>query len=635
MGRGGFALPSVYFTKWVAIQNSRLWSLYICVYIILVALVAASIALFQVYFVPVEPHLRLQLWNDVTGLTGTACPTDNFDYDPGNGTGNWQFMRPRCATSCALGPPEVGTGACVTERQIIRQDNHVLFFATAFNEKVDLRYHNNMTWMAEHFDTWLAEEQANTNATVPGSPCPFPVNTETASTARQCRHHASYLMPQQWFEALHAKFTLEYQVEAPDGALADVAGMTTVVKNADGGTFKEFAAGQVLSLSVKEALEAAGLALSDVIDAQDDIPNNQQSARIQNVGANLVIHLEVTNNGESPTCTVTIQGIPGFTVQEESDLLDAHGSMRVRLYSGIRFTFRPRGSFKWFRADKFVYIFTMCVVWLQLPGMIFFEFAMRCLGTLSEAYAGFTYEHIDMSKEVIGVGARTMSYSFGQAEVSDLEEESEGKLVFGASPEAAKRRMHQILKGHKVLGASERKLFTEFFLSNAASGLPAGREAICFEDFMYHLGSNENLRGVADVVAILDPNRSGQNALEYAFPDTTFKALGKNIRIRGNEPLLQHDTKMIVMNRLTLHSSIWAAQRCNLTRCMLGQEALEVQLEKLQTAGSFLHDFATKLRSGFRTDEPGSPKEDLLSEDNEPTNEPTKATSPGRGVSFK
>ncbi|CAE7455873.1 unnamed protein product [Symbiodinium sp. CCMP2592] len=268
MGRGGFSLPSVYFTKWVAIQNSRLWGLYICVYIILVALVAASIALFQVYFVPVEPHLRLQLWNDVTGLTGTACPTDNFDYDPGNGTGNWQFMRPRCATSCALGPPEVGTGACVTERQIIRQDNDVLFFATAFNEKVDLRYHNNMTWMAEHFDTWLAEEQANTNATVPGSPCPFPVNTETVSTARQCRHHASYLMPQQWFEALHAKFTLEYQVEAPDGALADVAGMTTVVKNADGGTYKEFAAGQVLSLSVKEALEAAGLALSDVIDAQ-------------------------------------------------------------------------------------------------------------------------------------------------------------------------------------------------------------------------------------------------------------------------------------------------------------------------------------------------------------------------------
>ncbi|OLP98852.1 hypothetical protein AK812_SmicGene18646 [Symbiodinium microadriaticum] len=80
MGRRGFALPSVYFTKWVAIQNSRLWGLYICVYVILVALVAASIALFQVYFVPVEPHLRLQLWNDVTGLTGAHPGREDFDF---------------------------------------------------------------------------------------------------------------------------------------------------------------------------------------------------------------------------------------------------------------------------------------------------------------------------------------------------------------------------------------------------------------------------------------------------------------------------------------------------------------------------------------------------------------------------
>lgn len=64
-----------------------------------------------------------------------------------------------------------------------------------------------------------------------------------------------------------------------------------------------------------------------------------------------------------------------------------------------------------------------------------------------------------------------------------------------------------------------------------------------------------------------------------------------------------HDTKMIVLNRLKLQASIWAAQRCNLTRCQLGQEALEAQLEKLQGAGLTLHDFASKL-SGAASPEP-------------------------------
>eukprot|EP00438_Fugacium_kawagutii_P008723 Skav216389 [mRNA] locus=scaffold1241:330275:334332:+ [translate_table: standard] len=69
------------------------------------------------------------------------------------------------------------------------------------------------------------------------------------------------------------------------------------------------------------------------------------------------------------------------------------------------------------------------VVWLQLPGIIFFSFAMRCLGTLSEAewgtrkaLAGYTYEHIDFTKEVIGVTARNMAYGFSQEDASDMHE---------------------------------------------------------------------------------------------------------------------------------------------------------------------------------------------------------------------
>eukprot|EP00435_Cladocopium_sp_Y103_P043124 s540_g12.t1 len=88
----GFTVPTVYFQKYVAIENPRLWGLYCCIYITLVALVAAAIALFQVYLVPVDPHLRLQLWKDVGALTGSSCPSGSYDYDPGNGLAVGEFF---------------------------------------------------------------------------------------------------------------------------------------------------------------------------------------------------------------------------------------------------------------------------------------------------------------------------------------------------------------------------------------------------------------------------------------------------------------------------------------------------------------------------------------------------------------
>lgn len=103
----------------MAIQNTRLWGLYCCIYITLVALVAAAIAVFQVYLVPVEPHLRLQLWNDLGPLTGAgaSCPTGSYDYDPGNGTGHWSFTAAGCASLCSEGLAE----ACVSKWQLSKK----------------------------------------------------------------------------------------------------------------------------------------------------------------------------------------------------------------------------------------------------------------------------------------------------------------------------------------------------------------------------------------------------------------------------------------------------------------------------------------------------------------------------------
>lgn len=471
--------------------------------------------------------------------------------------------------------------------------------------------------MVNYFDQWLLE-RASGNSTVPGSPCPFSVSS-TDSEARQCKKKASYLMPESWLQSMMAKFTMEYQVQFPDSfahamsgkAMMETDGMTTVLKNTAGETIREIAAGEVISVSVQEALSIAGLSTSDSIEEQADLPNNMQRAKIAAVGATVLFHMEVSNTGDlgAPVNEITIQGIPGFVTQKETDLLDFDGSMRVRTYSGIRFKFNYRGTFTWFRMDKFVYVFTMCVVWLQLPGMIFFSFALRCLGTLSEALAGYTYEHIDFTKEVIGVAARNMAYGFSQEDTSDLHEESgQGKLVYGMSLRQVRRRLHHILNGHPTLTGPERKLFTEFFLANATGSLPTtGRDAVTYETYMQHLCSNENMKSFMDVVSIIDPVGANKNALEYVFTDKTVKALhelaAKRRKSGDTDTQMVHDTKMIVLSRLKLQASIWAAQRCNLTRCQLGQEALEAQLEKLQGAGLTLHDFASKL-SGAASPEP-------------------------------
>eukprot|EP00913_Durusdinium_trenchii_P005354 g4995.t1 len=242
----------------------------------------------------------------------------------------------------------------------------------------------------------------------------------------------------------------------------------------------------------------------------------------------------------------------------------------------------------------------MCVVWLQLPGMIFFSFAIRGLGTLSEALAGYTYEHIDFTKEVIGVSARNMasdSPQFADWQQRLAQESGIGKLVYGMSLRQVRRRLHHVLNGHPTLTGPERKLFTEFFLANATGSLPSGRDALTYEGYLHHLSSNENLRGFQDVVSIIDPAGGNKNALEYVFTDNTVKAMQElaNKRRKVGE--------MIVLSRLKLQASIWAAQRCNLTRCQLGQEALEGQLEKLQGAGVTLHEFASRLQSGKTEEE--------------------------------
>ena len=48
-----------------------------------------------------------------------------------------------------------------------------------------------------------------------------------------------------------------------------------------------------------------------------------------------------------------------------------------------------------------------------------------------KALAGYTYEHIDFTKEVIGVSARNMAYGFSQEDTSDFSEARFGVTCCG------------------------------------------------------------------------------------------------------------------------------------------------------------------------------------------------------------
>jgi hypothetical protein len=275
--------------------------------------------------------------------------------------------------------------------------------------------------------------------------------------------------------------------------------------------------------------------------------------------------------------------------------LDVHGSSRSRLYKGIRFKFFTSGGFSFFKVDQLLYLITICISWLSIPGMLFFSFATKNLGTLSEVISGYCYEKIDMAAEVSGVSARSLAYSYAQEDLSDIQKEEDLCI----SQKQTRNRLLQILEGNKNLGITERKLLTQFFFDNTAiEATDTGEELIGAREQLTANTTNETLRSFADVLAAVDPDGSNKNALEFVFTDKTVAALEapRSFSLaKRTDNVVPHDTKKQLMNRLNLHSSLWVIQRCNLDRCKLGQDALKQKIDRLSAAGNKLKELASGL----------------------------------------
>eukprot|EP00931_Biecheleriopsis_adriatica_P089726 TRINITY_DN63813_c0_g1_i1.p1 TRINITY_DN63813_c0_g1~~TRINITY_DN63813_c0_g1_i1.p1 ORF type:complete len:641 (+),score=148.66 TRINITY_DN63813_c0_g1_i1:99-2021(+) len=637
-------VPQIYFYKWVAIDNKMLGVPYFCMYITMVILVIVAASIFQVYVYGVEPTYRLALWGDNSGIlsaagAATSCSQVSslsaLNYEP-TGSSRWSFKDASCAQRCGSGLVTSLANACISDGELVREEgDSTLFFATAFNEEISLRYHGSRTWYIDPtagYTRWLdwmdtgatgelltemegkmsnatlvaqiavaeglSEQAVRDKYTRVTSPCPFSVDAAQSPSA--CASAKSYAVPDMFLD-LAAKFSFEYQVTNPGSSSGTTEGMTTIVKNSQGSTLKEAKAGETLALSVKEAMDAAGLSFAEPVDAS--IPDDKVSETKplgQAVGMDIGLYAVIGNTGEggAPVCEITIKGQPAFMMRKEVAMLDAYGSTRVRTYSGVRFTFHARGNFYWFRSDLFFYNLSLCASWLQLPGILFFAFALKLLGTLSEAYRGYCLEHVDMSAEVNGSSARTLAYSYGTEDLSDLSKED----TMGMSHMQVKRRLMEILASDKAMGPEQQQLFIEFFFDNSSAEWGGAEEqAILPAGQLEALNYQENLRSFQDVITTVDPDGSNRNALEYVFTDDTVNKLraGAEGFTGSAKNVVPHDTTNMIMNRLNLHSSLWVVQRCNLFRCKLGQSALREQVSKLSKAGERLADFATKLEGRF------------------------------------
>merc|ERR1719356_1273011 len=186
-----------------------------------------------------------------------------------------------CANLCSQNSSDI---SCIREADVSVNDAaREVFVATSFTEELHVLANN----------------------------CPFALEDDG-----ECRKTGSYLIP--GVEQMRARMHISYQIEIPDSTYHKYTGnehittldARTVVLDHNGEIFKEFAVGEALTISVAEALEAAGFD-GDGLDAQaptsraSEIPSStaagtspRPAARV--TGIDIVVTVEIGNKVVKP-----------------------------------------------------------------------------------------------------------------------------------------------------------------------------------------------------------------------------------------------------------------------------------------------------------------------------------------------
>jgi len=568
-------VPLLYFRKWVAIDNKKLYMVQMAsVLFILVAVVYFLLSM-PVYQEDVVPVHRMDLWVDMPPASTLApvnssfCTGDlsGYSYWPDRASA-WRFQNAQCAEVTADFCMNETT-ACLHRSSAVHKTPDEVFIASSFIEET--------------------------------------VNASTGQTAS-----GSYLVP--GAESFAASALWSFQVEVPASyvhamfgvSLLPLSELLTVLVRSDGTELGRFRQGEVVTLTVAEALEMAGVGLDDEAEGQEqEFPNNQDSRGSRRpkgrvTGIDIVFTIEYSNNlndaghgSGGPVAKVTAKATRAWMSHTSVEFIDAHGSSRTRTYQGVRMLFKHKGHLSWFQLNKVIYAVSLLIAWMQIPFFVVFFFAITCLGTLSEVYTGFLYEDVDLQQEFNGVSSRMLAHTYGFHDLHDREEAD--YQLWGISKQRAKRRMDMILDSSEELDEEERNRFTNFFFANCSSSMQSSNiRAIQIEDYRMAHMTNENLL-FEDVLRIVDSDRRTGNIFEIIFMDASLnefantgeleeaKLLGKD---RPKKPppqaALAHGD-LLSMVRRDRQLSVMASQ-CSLSRARYGQVVVQEQIQNLEKA---------------------------------------------------
>lgn len=305
---------------------------------------------------------------------------------------------------------------------------------------------------------------------------------------------AHYFVP--GITAVKLAFSHDYFVHRPADSLsgnretlfgssdASSDGVTTVLLNHSGSILKQFAPGELISLTVDEVLTAAKtdefgdsdsrLLLDNRYSNFDErimlttSPFGPQGPPLRLTGADVKIHIFYTNKGycqmDLKSDRIRIKSNNGLvacvTVRAKRDWTQKRRTMAsptvswTRTYHGLKVSFESGGEFSSFDTYALFESMTIVFIWLQVPSFVMYLMATFMLGTLSRVYSSVMHQQGGLIDSTAGIAARLLNYS---STFKDLQDDKGG-----VTKQRMLRRFNYILAHEDDLDSNEREKYVDF-----------------------------------------------------------------------------------------------------------------------------------------------------------------------------
>jgi len=198
----------------------------------------------------------------------------------------------------------------------------------------------------------------------------------------------------------------------------------------------------------------------------------------------------------------------------------------TRTSNGIRIKFRNRGAFTSFDLTELLKIFTVAVVWIQIPLQVVYYFTIFCLGHLSSVYSRVIHQDLHLADACKGLASRLVSHS---AAYMDLQDQSTG-----ISKSRLLERFKVVLESNKNLDEVEIVKFVDFVFEgmqslSQASSTDQSSDTVNIQEYCTACSTNEPL-DFDSLVKLFDKDRR-IGMLEGCFLDESIRAVVRSARL--------------------------------------------------------------------------------------------------------